>query len=68
MKTVPTYLIELRHNDEALGRLSASDTVESIADEVLHAEARFWMGLCGLRRPMPRRRAVRRFRLLASHA
>jgi hypothetical protein len=66
MKIVPAFTLELRHNDEVLGRLTARGVVESVQDEVLHGEVRFWIGLGCLRRP--RRHTVRRFRLVATHA
>lgn len=66
MEALPTFALELRHNEEVLGRLSASGAVESLHEELLHAEARFWTGLRGLRAARPSR--VRRFRLGTVHA
>lgn len=66
MKIVSPFVVELRHNDETLGRVTARGVIESVQDDLLHGEARFWIGLGCLRRP--RRSAVRRFRLVATHA
>jgi hypothetical protein len=40
--------LELRHNDEPLGRVRLGGAVD-IELEVLHADARFWLGLPHLR-------------------
>jgi len=65
METVPCFTLELRHNDEVLGCLTATGAVEALHEEVLHAEARFWVGLKCLRRPP---RVVRPRYRLAAHA
>ncbi len=46
METLPP-IMELRHNDVAVGRV-ASGAVEP-DDEEPHAQARFWMGVRGIR-------------------
>lgn len=43
-----TLALELRHNDEPLGRVRAGGVVD-IDHEVLHADARFWLGLPHIR-------------------
>ena len=48
MKVVPLTVLELRHNNEALGRVASAGVVE-IFHDVLQAEPRFWMGLRALR-------------------
>jgi hypothetical protein len=67
MEIVPRFTLELRHNDEVLGCLTAAGAVEALQEEVLHAEARFWIGLRGLRRPRALRVARPRYRM-AAHA
>jgi len=40
---------ELRHNDEAVGRVFAGAIDVRDDEEVYHAQARFWHGLRGIR-------------------
>jgi hypothetical protein len=42
--------MELRHNDEAVGRVFAGAVEVHDDEEVQHAQARFWHGLRGVRR------------------
>jgi hypothetical protein len=48
MEMLPVIAMELRHNDEPLGRVCAG-AVEPYEDEMFHVEPRFWMGLRGVR-------------------
>lgn len=43
----PPLAMELRHNEETLGRVYAG-AIEIYEDEVFHVEPRFWMGLRGI--------------------
>lgn len=43
MKSMRTIAVEIRHNDEALGRVYHNGAVE-VHDEVPGAEPRFWIG------------------------
>lgn len=49
MNAVPPFAMELRHNEEALGRVSGGAIHIDHDEEHCHGEARFWMGLRGLR-------------------
>ena len=68
MEIIPTFSLELRHNDETLGRVSAQGAIDAVNLDVLHAEARFWFGLRGLRRPKRLYARLRPFRFQATHA
>jgi hypothetical protein len=46
---VKPLALELRHNDEAVGRVFAGAVDIPDDDVVIHAEARFWAGLRGMR-------------------
>lgn len=46
---LPPIALELRHNDEAVGRVFAGAVEVHDDDEVQHAQARFWHGLRGIR-------------------
>lgn len=43
MNTLRNTAVEFRHNDDALGLVYDSGAVE-VHDDILHGEARFWMG------------------------
>jgi len=46
---LPALAMELRHNDEAVGRVFAGAIDVRDDEEVYHAQARFWHGLRGIR-------------------
>lgn len=46
-KYAPPLAMELRHNDVAVGRVCAGAV--DIAEDELHAQTRFWLGLRALR-------------------
>jgi hypothetical protein len=52
MNAAPTYALELRHNDEPLGRVRGA-AVE-VYEDIPHGEVRFWTGLRSLRIPLGR--------------
>jgi hypothetical protein len=53
-----TLSLELRHNDEALGRVLAGAVDVHDDEEVQHSHARFWHGLRGLRLRIAFRRTL----------
>lgn len=53
-----SFALELRHNDEALGRVFAGAVDIHDDEEVSHAQARFWMGVRGLRSCVALRRPL----------
>jgi len=61
LAAIQPIALELRHNDEALGRVFAGAVDVDL--ELCHGEARFWAGLRGIRRRSQRRAAT--FRLKA---
>jgi hypothetical protein len=61
MGTRTAYALELRHNDEPVGRVTGGAV--DVHYDVVHGDARFWLGLRGLRSrvtlggpPLPRPR------------